>query len=79
MQSNTTKGFSMLIDYIALCGINQSVLVDYVKKLSPSELSEGVGKRGLRSRGLSPKIISIYPNESTDFPLPPNFLDVIYD
>ena len=67
-----------LIEYIVLCGVKQSALVDYVSKLEESAMIAGLSKEALTKNGLTPQVLSLHPNaEKPDFPLSPNFVDVM--
>jgi len=67
-----------LIEYIAICGVSQGALVDYLTEFDESSLASRISKEALKANGLTPKVLSVYPNkENFDFPLSPNLPDVL--
>ena len=78
MNSTSSKSAKRLIDYIVLCGVKKALLVDYVLSLKESEISNGLSKESLKTNGLIPEIISIYPEGKDHFPLSPHFIDVFF-
>jgi len=77
MFSSKQKEIPSLIEYFVICGVRQSDLVDYTDELTDLKESDFTAT-ALRRKGLIPQIISMHPEEKPNFPLSPNFVDVIH-
>ena len=67
-----------LIEYIAICGVSQGELVNYLTSLNELTLNTGTTQEALRASGLIPKVLSVYPTkEKSNFPLSKNLVDVL--